>query len=73
MTGTVVTYHRGKGWGWIAPDVAGNDVFVHISQLPKDHKWLAEGERVSFDLEERNGRSHAANVQIIAEAQAVQS
>jgi cold shock protein len=65
-TGTVKFYNDAKGYGFIAPDDGGNDVFVHASALEKAGLYsLAEGQKVSFELEpdRKTGKMRAANVQ----------
>jgi CspA family cold shock protein len=65
-TGTVKFFNSTKGFGFIAPDNGGNDVFVHISAVERaGMPSLVEGQKVSFDLvkDQRNGKSAAENLQ----------
>ncbi len=66
--GTVKWFNADKGFGFIADDNGGEDVFVHFSAIQADgYKTLAEGQKVTFDTEQdpRNaGRTRAVNVQI---------
>ena len=49
--GTVKWFDGGKGYGFIAPDEDGEDLFVHFSGiLGNDFKSLEEGERVSYEI-----------------------
>ncbi len=65
--GTVKWFDATKGYGFIAPDDGGKDAFVHISALERSGiGGLAEGQKVSYDLEPgRNGKSAAENLQLI--------
>ena len=50
--GTVKFYNEAKGFGFIAPDSGGNDVFVHATALERaGMRSLVEGQKVSFDTE----------------------
>ena len=52
-TGTVKWFNESKGFGFIAPSDGGDDVFVHFSAIAGDgFKTLAEGQAVSFELEQ---------------------
>ncbi|MDA7426791.1 cold-shock protein [Thalassococcus lentus] len=65
--GTVKWFNTTKGYGFIAPDEGGKDVFVHISAVERSGlTGLADNQKVSFDIEEgRDGRSMAANIQAL--------
>ena len=50
--GTVRWFNAGKGYGFIAGDEGGEDVFVHFSVIQIDgFKTLTEGQKVTFDTE----------------------
>ena len=60
--GVVKWFNESKGYGFIEQD-EGNDVFVHISAIQWDgYKSQAEGQTVSFDVEEGDKGLKAANV-----------
>lgn len=62
--GTVKFFNTTKGFGFIAQDGGGKDVFVHISAVERSGMaGLNEGQKVSFDLEkDRQGRDSAINL-----------
>lgn len=68
MLGVVSFYNRKRGWGFVTPDDQTSDLFVHVSQLPLKHRYLTEGDRVAFEVGERNGRPLALNIRILPEA-----
>ncbi|MDC7285007.1 cold-shock protein [Bifidobacterium apri] len=50
--GTVKFFNAGKGYGFIAPDEGGDDVFVHYSVIQQEgFKKLDEGDRVEYEVE----------------------
>lgn len=52
-TGTVKWFSDSKGFGFITPDDAGADLFVHHSAIEGDgYKSLAEGAKVSYESEQ---------------------
>lgn len=65
-TGTVKWFNETKGFGFIAPDDGGNDVFVHISAVQGSGiGTLNEGDTVSFEVQvdKARGKSSAVNLQ----------
>lgn len=63
-TGKVKWFNATKGYGFIQPDQGGQDVFVHINALQQSGiRDLKDGQAVSFDLEQRNGKTSAVNLQ----------
>ncbi len=62
-TGTVKWFNAEKGYGFIAQDGGGADVFVHHSAIQMSgYRSLEEGQRVEFDLQEGPKGLMAANV-----------
>ena len=66
-TGTVKWFHTTKGYGFIAPEGGGKDVFVHISAVEKSGlTGLADNQNVSFELEDgRDGRQMAGDLKLL--------
>ena len=65
-TGTVKWFNEEKGFGFITQDNGGADVFVHFRAIAGDgFKSLAEGQKVSFDVEQGQKGPQAANVERI--------
>ena len=62
--GTVKWFNTTKGYGFIAPDDGGKDVFVHISALEQSGlTGLADNQKISFELHEgRDGRQMASEL-----------
>lgn len=65
--GTVKWFNAEKGFGFIANDEGGDDVFVHFSAIIADgYRTLDEGQKVTFDIEadpKNPNKLRAANVQ----------
>ena len=63
-SGTVKWFNITKGYGFIEPSDGGKDIFVHITAVQRSGlEGLADGQKVSFELEEgRNGRMAATDL-----------
>jgi cold shock protein len=64
-TGTVKWFNADKGFGFIAQDGGGSDVFVHFSAIAgTGYKELREGQKVTFDVAQGQKGPQAENVTV---------
>ncbi len=67
--GTVKWFNPDKGYGFIANDEGGDDVFVHYSAINDDgFRTLNEGQKVTFDVEpdpKDEGKLRAVDVTVV--------
>ena len=66
VTGIVKFYNDTKGFGFIAPNDGGKDVFVHATALERaGMRGLVEGQKVAFDTAEdrRSGKIAVDNIE----------
>jgi cold shock protein len=64
--GTVKFFNTAKGFGFIAPEGGGKDVFVHATAVEAaGMRTLSEGQRVSFDIQPDARGSKAANLKAV--------
>ena len=63
--GTVKWFNPKKRFGFIAPEGGDKDVFVHITALEQAGiDGLDEGQKVSFDTSDENGKVSAVNIKL---------
>ena len=64
-TGTVKWFNESKGFGFITDSDGSKDVFVHFSAIASDgFRTLAEGQQVTFDVENGPKGLQASNVRV---------
>ncbi len=62
-TGTVKWFNESKGFGFIAQDDGGADVFVHFSAIQgSGFKTLTEGQKVTYEVQNGPKGPQATNV-----------
>ncbi|WP_313409905.1 cold-shock protein [Aeromicrobium sp.] len=62
-TGTVKWFNADKGFGFIAPDDGGEDVFAHYTAINSSgYRSLNEDQKVEFDVEQGQKGLQAANI-----------
>lgn len=67
INGTVKFFNHSRGFGFIAPDEGGKDVFVHITALERSGlPALDDGQKVTFEIEDdpRGRGKQATNIQL---------
>ena len=73
-TGTVKWSNESKGFGFIAPDGGGKDVFCHQSAIRTPGvRSLSDGQKVEFDVKQGPKGPQADNVKVVARARVSRS
>lgn len=66
QTGTVKWFNNDKGFGFIAQDDGGKDLFAHVSEIQGDgQKTLAENQRVEYDVRQGPKGLQAASIRAL--------
>ena len=67
QTGIVKWFNDAKGFGFIAPDAGGADLFAHFQDIQSNgFKSLSENQRVSVERTSGPKGDKASNIQVIA-------
>ncbi len=65
-TGTVKWFNESKGFGFIAPDNGGKDLFAHFKEIQGNgFKTLAENQRVEFEVKQGEKGPMAARIKAL--------
>ena len=65
-TGTVRWFNSSKGYGFIAPNDGGDDVYAHYSAIESQgYKYLEEGQKVEFIVQVGPKGPQAANIRTL--------
>jgi CspA family cold shock protein len=65
-TGTVKWFNEGKGFGFIAPDNGGKDLFAHFKEIQgTGFKTLVENQRVEFEVTQGQKGPQASRIRAI--------
>jgi cold shock CspA family protein len=67
LTGKVIRFDEVRGYGFIAPDGGGEDVFVHANVLGDDKYVFGPGLRVEFEVTDGDRGPKAYAVQLLSE------
>jgi cold shock protein len=66
VAGKVIRFDEFRGYGFVAPDSGGEDVFLHVNDLQFDKRLLGPGALVEFDVEEGDRGLKASRVRMIS-------
>jgi CspA family cold shock protein len=67
QTGTVKWFNEAKGFGFIAQDAGGADLFAHFRDISgSGFKTLVENQRVEFEVKQGQKGLQAANIRVLA-------
>ncbi|KNB53120.1 cold-shock protein [Streptomyces caatingaensis] len=65
VTGKIIRFDEFRGYGFVAPDTGGEDVFVHVNDVHADKRLIVPGAFVEFVVEEGERGLKASQVRLI--------
>lgn len=68
VTGRVVRFDSARGYGFIAPDHGGEDVFLHVNDMLMPESYVRSGVAVEFEIEEGDRGPKASSVRLATKA-----
>ena len=71
VQGKVIRFDEVRGYGFVAPETGGDDVFIHVNDLEFDKRHLAVGAVVDFEVEDGDRGLKASTVTLVAAAPAL--
>jgi cold shock CspA family protein len=71
VTGRIVRFDGVRGYGFITPDLGGEDVFLHANDLDVEKSLAVRGARVSFEIDEGNRGKFAREVRLSKDSEPV--
>ncbi|MFE2293860.1 cold-shock protein [Streptomyces sp. NPDC059452] len=66
VAGRVVRFDSARGYGFIAPETGGDDVFLHVNDMQMPEALVGTGVMVEFDIEDGERGPKAAGVRLAA-------
>ncbi|WP_221903387.1 MULTISPECIES: cold shock domain-containing protein [Streptomyces] len=70
VTGKIIRFDEFRGYGFVAPDTGGEDVFVHVNDVQADKRLIVPGAFVEFSVEEGERGLKASHVRLLDRASA---
>jgi cold shock CspA family protein len=70
VTGRVIRFDELRGFGFVAPEQGGEDVFVHVNDVNFEKELIVPGALVEFRVEKGDRGSKATNVRLLEEGSA---
>lgn len=64
VAGRVIRFDSSRGYGFIAPDQGGEDVFLHVNDILIPESYLRSGTAVEFEIESGDRGPKASSVQL---------
>lgn len=65
VTGKVIRFDAVRGYGFVAPDSGGEDVFIHVNDLDVDKHLISTGAIVEFEVEDGDRGPKASHARLL--------